>query len=246
MTACCMCPLHPVTLPWHWMVSNCACSLSSCECWWINWNWTLVKLNSSLLGMNNSGANISLYFLWSFLVSKVALQSLLGILGVIFDINFTFRSQISAVCSSCFYHNLICSVFAVTLIWIVQNYWQMFLCLAVSIIAVQSCCALYTLTSPTLTCSESTGLYCIVLYCIVLYCRPVLRQLPPYTCSVPLLSSFHWLPVKFRIVFKICLLTYKTLHEQEPGYRHFMLAPSSPSCSLRSNKVWKCWPEFGF
>ena len=32
----------------------------------INWNWTQVKLNSSLSGTNNSGANISLCSYWAF------------------------------------------------------------------------------------------------------------------------------------------------------------------------------------
>ena len=58
---------------------------------------------------------------------------------------------------------------------------------------------------------------------------------PPFTCSIPLLRSLHWLPVRFRILFKINLLTYKTLHEKQPVYLHSMLAASIPFCSLRSN-----------
>ena len=42
-------------------------------------------------------------------------------LGVIFDKIFNFRSHISAICSSCIYHIRDLGVFAVTLIWIVQN-----------------------------------------------------------------------------------------------------------------------------
>ena len=37
----------------------------------INWNWTQIKLNSSLSGMNDSRANTSLYFLLSLSVSKL-------------------------------------------------------------------------------------------------------------------------------------------------------------------------------
>ena len=59
---------------------------------------------------------------------------------------------------------------------------------------------------------------------------------PPITRRVPLLCSLHWLPVKFRLLFKISLLTYKTIHEKQPAHRHSMLAVSLPSCSLRSNK----------
>ena len=57
---------------------------------------------------------------------------------------------------------------------------------------------------------------------------------PPFTRSLQLLRSLHWLPVRFSILFKINLLTYKTLREKQPVYLHSMLATSIPSCSLRS------------
>ena len=55
------------------------------------------------------------------------------------------------------------------------------------------------------------------------------------TRSLPLLRSLHWLPVRFRILFKIKLLTYKTLREKQPVYLHSMLATLIPSRSLISN-----------
>ena len=58
---------------------------------------------------------------------------------------------------------------------------------------------------------------------------------PPFTRSIPLLRSLHWVPVRFRILFKINLLTYKTLREKQPAYLHSMLAASIPSHSLTSN-----------
>ena len=64
----------------------------------------------------------------------------------------------------------------------------------------------------------------------------VVTKSPPFTHSVPLLCSLHWLPVKFRVDFKICLLTYKTLSEKQPVYLHPLLATPLPSRSLRSNK----------
>lgn len=33
-----------------------------------------------------------------------------------------------------------------------------------------------------------------------------------------ILSSLHWLSIKFRIDFKVLLLTYRALHYQAPGY----------------------------
>ena len=42
------------------------------------------------------------------------------------------------------------------------------------------------------------------------------------TCSrdhiTPVLQQLHWLPVKFRIMYKILLLTYKCLHGLAPDY----------------------------
>ena len=47
--------------------------------------------------------------------------------------------------------------------------------------------------------------------------------------------SLHWLPVRFRILLKINLFTYKTLREKQPVYLHSMLAASILSRSLGSN-----------
>ena len=58
---------------------------------------------------------------------------------------------------------------------------------------------------------------------------------PPFTLRLPLLRYLYWLPVRFRILFKINFLTYKTLREKQRVYLHSRLATSLPSRSLRSN-----------
>ena len=63
-----------------------------------------------------------------------------------------------------------------------------------------------------------------------------LEKSPTSTGAAPLLRSLHWLPVNFRIDFKICLLTYKTLCEKQPVYLLFVLVTSLPSRSLWSRK----------
>ena len=164
--------------------------------------------------MNNNRANTSLCFPLSFLVSKLTLLNLLEILGVIFDKNFTFRSHISAVCSSCG----ICSVFAITWIWILQNYLQLPLCPVVLIITIHFCMVSLTLISLGFIGIDWPW-----------------WQSPPFTRSLPLCRSLQWLPVTFWILFKIELLPYKTLREKQPLYLHSMLTASIPSRSLRSN-----------
>ena len=64
----------------------------------------------------------------------------------------------------------------------------------------------------------------------------VVTKSPPFTGSFLLLRSLHWLPVKYRVHFKICWLTYRALHEEQPVYLRFLIAISLPSRSLRSNR----------
>jgi hypothetical protein len=50
----------------------------------------------------------------------------------------------------------------------------------------------------------------------------------------PVLKSLHWLPVKYRIDFKILLLTYKAIHGLAPDYLSELLVPYTPVRNLRS------------
>lgn len=50
----------------------------------------------------------------------------------------------------------------------------------------------------------------------------------------PVLASLHWLPIKYRIEFKILLLTYKALSGQAPVYLKELVVPYNPSRALRS------------
>ena len=53
----------------------------------------------------------------------------------------------------------------------------------------------------------------------------------------PVLVSLHWLPVKFRINYKILLITYKALHDLAPSYISELLVPHSTSRPLRSSNL---------
>jgi len=53
----------------------------------------------------------------------------------------------------------------------------------------------------------------------------------------PTLIKLHWLPVEQRILFKILLLTYKSLHGKGPEYLREMLIPYTPSRTLRSSSM---------
>ncbi len=51
----------------------------------------------------------------------------------------------------------------------------------------------------------------------------------------PVLASLHWLPVRFRIDFKILLITFKALDGLCPTYIADLLTPYSLERSLRSS-----------
>ena len=143
-------------------------------------------------------------------------------LGVIFDKNFTFRSHISAVCSSCFYH--------MRDLRRIRRHLDLdsakLLATALVSSRLDYCNSLlYGIADIDLTRLQR----------VQNQLARLVTKSPPFTRSLPLLRSLHWLPVRFRILFKINLLTYKTLREKQPVYLHSMLAASLPSRSLRSN-----------
>ena len=49
----------------------------------------------------------------------------------------------------------------------------------------------------------------------------------------PVLRHLHWLPVEFRIKYKILLLTFKALNGMGPSYIRDMLNSYHPNCNLR-------------
>ena len=51
----------------------------------------------------------------------------------------------------------------------------------------------------------------------------------------PILKSLHWLPVCFRIDFKILLLVFKALNGLSPSYLSDLLLNYEPSRTLRSS-----------
>ena len=56
-----------------------------------------------------------------------------------------------------------------------------------------------------------------------------------YQYITTILKNLHWLPIKQRIDYKICLLTYKTLTNQQPTYLYNSLSFPSHSVSTRSS-----------
>ena len=117
-------------------------------------------------------------------------------LGVIFDKNFTFCSHISVVCNSCFYH--------MRDLRLIRRHLELDSAKLLATALVSSCLdycnsLLYGIADVDLTRLQR----------VQNQLARLVTKSPPFTRSLPLLRSLHWLPVRFRILFKINLLTYK-------------------------------------
>ncbi|KAG1925393.1 hypothetical protein F2P79_025577 [Pimephales promelas] len=63
----------------------------------------------------------------------------------------------------------------------------------------------------------------------------VITRTPSFHHITPVLQQLHWLPVQFRIQFKILLHTFKAIHNLAPPYLSDLLHIATSSRSLRSS-----------
>ncbi len=64
---------------------------------------------------------------------------------------------------------------------------------------------------------------------------PIFRRCDHFCHIRPVLQDLHWLPVKYRIVFKVLLFTYRTIHGSAPEYLSDLITPYKPQRCLRSS-----------
>ncbi len=149
--------------------------------------------------------------------SKPAVRNL----GVIFDSAFKFEQQVSAVIKRSFFHLR-------TLAKIKAYLPQAGLEQAIHAFVTSHldyCNALYT------------GIEKTQLHRLQLVQNSATRLL---TCTkkrahiTAVLASLHWLPIRYRIDFKILLTVYKSLHHLAPPYLSDLLHPLIPLRALRS------------
>ena len=63
----------------------------------------------------------------------------------------------------------------------------------------------------------------------------IVTRISRFTHITPILKSLHWLPVSYRINFKICCLTHRAISLGEPYYLRSLLSNRLNSHSLRSS-----------
>ena len=76
-------------------------------------------------------------------------------------------------------------------------------------------------------------------------------KLPKLTRITPVLNHLHWLPVRYRIKFKILLMAFKAINGMPPDYICRLINPKPlTNYALRSNRKFllkvtngRCWPH---
>ena len=63
----------------------------------------------------------------------------------------------------------------------------------------------------------------------------ILARLPRFSHISATLFDLHWLPIRYRIRFKICIVTYQAYHRTAPSYLCDLIIPYVNTRSLRSN-----------
>ena len=142
-------------------------------------------------------------------------------LGVLFDSSLNFRKHIFQTCGACFYH--------ISDLRRIRKSLSLDLAKQIAVALVSSkldyCNSLFHNMQE-----KDIATFQRVRNCLA----RVVTKAPRFSRSVPVLKQLHWLPVKFRIHFKICAIIFRTLRNSQPAYLADLLV--RPKCSkyLRS------------
>ena len=143
-------------------------------------------------------------------------------LGVVFDSDFNFRQHISQVCKSCFYH--------IRDLRRIRRHISISAAKTISTALISSrldyCNSLLNNIAKRDLAKLQRVQHCLA--------RVVLRA-PRISASLPLLKQLYWLPVSYRINFKLSTLTYRALSIQQSPYLASLLHLSNIPRQLRSS-----------
>ena len=143
-------------------------------------------------------------------------------LGVIFDSDFSFHKHVSNICKSCFYH--------IRDLRRIRRHIPLSTAKTISNALISSrldyCNSLLNNIAKQDLSKRQRVQNCLA--------RVELRA-PRFSPSLPLLKQLHWLPVNYRIQFKLSTLTYRALALNQPPYLASLLHFSNIPIQLRSS-----------
>ena len=155
-------------------------------------------------------------------LTSLALSGSIKILGVVLDKNLNFDSYISHVSISCFYHiRALCHIRPA----ITDDVAKMVACSLVGSRLFYVNSVLFGTSAKNLA----------RLHRIQSTLAHVVTMQRGRISISKTLSDLHWLPMKFRVDFKVATLTFKVLESGEPGYLYSRISITSSRRTLRSS-----------
>ena len=133
-------------------------------------------------------------------------------LGVLFDSALNFKNHVNSLVRSCNFH--IRNLYAVRRFMQKENIMSLVHSLILS--KVDYCNSLF-IGLPNVTLKKIQS--------VMNRAAHLITQLPPRVSITPTLIDLHWLPVRARIEYKICLITFKALKFHQPKYICDLLTP---------------------
>ena len=144
-------------------------------------------------------------------------------LGVLLDSSLNFRKHISQTCRACFYH--------IRDLRRLQKSLSLDLAKQIAVALVSSkldyCNSLFHIMPEKDIARLQRVQNCLA---------RVVTKAPRFSRSFPILKRLHWLPVKFRIHFKICAITFRTLKKTNLHIWLIYLFGRKYLCSTNSNR----------
>ena len=68
------------------------------------------------------------------------------------------------------------------------------------------------------------------------HCARLVKKAPKRSSATSLLKDLHWLPIKFRVSYKVAIFVFKCLNDDSfPSYLKDLISVYTPSRTLRSS-----------
>ena len=186
-----------------------------------------LKLNSDktefiIIGTKQQRHKLSTHFPVKLLDNDITPSDSVRNLGAIFDSDFSFHKHVSDICKSCFYH--------IRDLRRIRRHIPLSTAKTISNALISSRLDYCNSLLNNIAKQDLSKLQ-RVQNCLA---RVVLRA-PRFSPSLPLLKQLHWLPVNYRIQFKLSTLTYRALAIHQPPYLASLLHFSNIPRQLRSS-----------
>ena len=186
-----------------------------------------LKLNSNktefiIIGTKQQRHKLSNHFPVKLIDNDISPSDSVRNLGVIFDSDFSFHKHISNICKSCFYH--------IRDLRRIRRHLPLSTAKTISNSLITSRLDYCNSLINNIAKQDLSKLQ-RVQNCLA---RVVLRA-PRFSPSLPLLKQLHWLPVNYRIKFKLSTLTYRALAIHQPPYLASLLHFSNVPRQLTSS-----------